>query len=88
MDTKHILAEKESRELNQAEDLMNEGKFDEALSLLNSIKKESLTDSDKLVFSLIKSSLLSKLGNFSEAYRFAEQVYQKSEKLNNPSLIN
>lgn len=86
MDANTELAKVKSRELKNAENLMNEGKFDEALSILNGIEKEILNDADHLTFCLIKSSLLEKLGKNKESYSFAEQAYQESQKLNNSLL--
>ena len=60
---------------------MNEGKYDEVLSILSNLEEEALTPSDQLTFHIVKSSLLNKLGNYAECYKFAEQAYQESQSL-------
>ena len=72
-----------SQELNHAERLMNEGKYDEVLSVLSILEKDILTDSDQLTICLIKSSLLNKLGRYQEGYKIGEQAYKKSQELRN-----
>ncbi|TET61714.1 MAG: tetratricopeptide repeat protein [Promethearchaeota archaeon] len=78
--SKHEIISK-SQELNNAEKLMNEGKYDEVLSILNNLEEVALTPSDQLTFHLVKSSILNKLGNYAECYKFAEQAYQESQSL-------
>jgi len=77
---KHNVISK-SQELNNAEKLMNEGKYDEVLSILNNFDETALTPSNKPEFHLVKSSLSNKLGNYAECYKFAEQAYQESQNL-------
>jgi len=65
-----------------AEKLAEEGKFKEALQLLNSIEeKNNLNDNDQLFYFLLKSLLLINLSQFDEGFKFAEKAYQKSKKL-------
>jgi len=70
-----------SQELNHAEKLMNEGKYEQVLSILNILEKDILTDLDQLTIYLIKSSLLNKLGRYQEGYESGEQAYKKSQEL-------
>jgi len=71
-----------SKELKQAEQLMNEGKYQEALLFLNNFEgKQELTDSDSLSLYLLKSSILNKLGHYQESYKSGEQAYQESQNL-------
>jgi len=78
--SKHEISSK-SKELNNAEKLMNEGKYDDVLSILNNFDEDTLTPLDRLTFHLVKSSLLNKLGNYAECYKVAEQAYQESQSL-------
>lgn len=72
----------ESEEIKQSEQLMNEGKYQEALLLLNNFEgKQELTDSDSLSLCLLKSSILNKLGHYQESYKSGEQAYQESQNL-------
>jgi len=78
--SKHEIISK-SRELNNAEELMNTGKYDEVLSILNNLEELSLTPSDQLTLHILKSSLLNKMGNYEEGFKIAEQAYQESQRL-------
>jgi len=70
-----------SQELNYAEKLMNAGKYEEVLSVLDNLEVKTLTPSDQITVHLMKSSLLNKLGRYQEAYEISEQVYKKSQEL-------
>jgi len=71
-----------SEDLILAEKLMNEGKYDEALSLMNNLKgRDDLTDSDQLSRYLLISECLNELSNHEEVVKFAEKAYQKSQEL-------
>jgi len=71
-----------SEELKQAEQLMNESKYDEALSLMNNLDgRDDTADSDQLSRYLLTSECLNELANFEEGYKLAEKAYQKSRKL-------
>ncbi|MHA1509579.1 MAG: tetratricopeptide repeat protein, partial [Promethearchaeota archaeon] len=71
-----------SEDLILAEKLMNEGKYDEALSLMNNLKgRNDLTDSDQLSRYLLISECLNELSNHEEVVKFAEKAYQKSQEL-------
>jgi len=71
-----------SKELKQAEQLMNESKYDEALLLMNNLEgRDDITDSDQISCYLLKSECLGELANYKESYKFAEKAYQKSREL-------
>ncbi len=70
-----------SQELNNAEELMNAGKYDEVLSILNNLEELSLTPSDQLTLHILKSCLLNKMGNYKEGFKIAEQAYQESQSV-------
>jgi tetratricopeptide (TPR) repeat protein len=75
-----------SKELKQSEHLMTEGKYQEALLLLNDFEgKQELTDSESLLCYLFKSSCLNRTGNHQEAFKFAEKAYQICQELNSAS---
>ena len=71
-----------SEELKQAEQLMNESKYDKALLLMNDLEgRDDIADSDQLSRYLLTSECLNELGNYQEVLKFAEKAYQKSQKL-------
>ncbi len=78
--SKHEIISK-SRELNNAEELMNSGKYDEVLLILNNLEEESLSASDQLTLHILKSSLLNKMANYEESIKIGEQAYQESQRL-------
>ncbi len=72
----------ESEEIKQSEQLMNEGKYREALLLLNNFEgRNDITDSDQLSCYLLTSECLNELANYEEVLKFAEKAYQKSQEL-------
>ena len=72
----------ESKEITQAKQLFDEGKFEEVLLLLNKIdKKEDLTDLDRLIHNLIKSSVFYRFRDDEECFKYAEKAYQESQEL-------
>ncbi len=71
-----------SKELKQAEQLMKESKYDEALLLMNNLEgRDDITDSDQLSCYLLTSECLNELANYEEVLKFAEKAYQKSQEL-------
>ncbi|MFX1320205.1 MAG: tetratricopeptide repeat protein [Promethearchaeota archaeon] len=71
-----------SKELKQAEELKNAGKFEEALQIVTNLEKEeSFTEEDLLSLHILKSSLLLALGQLKDAQNLAERVLEQSEKL-------
>ncbi|GAH63011.1 unnamed protein product, partial [marine sediment metagenome] len=77
-----LIKRKDSRSLEfeiliKAENLLNKGKYDDTLSILDNLEEDTLTASDQLTFHLVKSSLLNRLGNYAECYKYAEQAYQE-----------
>ncbi len=77
---KHEIVSK-SQELNNAEKLMNDGKYNEVLPILDNLDEEALTPSDQLACHLLQSSILNKLGYYQDSYKIGEQAYQESQNL-------
>ncbi len=77
----------ESKELIQAEQLSDEGKLDEALTLLNNYEqKEGLTNHEKVSCHLLQCQILFWQGKLKELIKHAKQLYKESEELENISL--
>ncbi len=73
-----------SEELIRAEQLSDDGKLDEALTLLNNYEqKEGLTHHDKASGHLLQCQILFWQGKHEELIKHAEQLYKKSEGLEN-----
>jgi len=59
-----------SKAIKQAEQLMNESKYDEALLLLNNFEgRDDITDSDQLSCYLLTSECLNELANLKKSKR-------------------
>lgn len=70
------------KEFTQAEKLMIEGKFNEALKIVEDIeKREPLPVTELLTFRLLKSKILNKQGHYEKALKLAEQILQESQNL-------
>ncbi len=70
-----------SKELKQAEELKNAGKFEEALQIVTNLEKdEGFTEEDLLSLHILKSSLLLALGQLKDAQNLAERVLEQSKK--------
>jgi tetratricopeptide (TPR) repeat protein len=73
-----------SEELSSIRQLKNEGKFEEALSILNDLEnKTDLSLQDKSEIHLLKSSLLLEVRNLDEALRYIDLAYKESQKKRN-----
>ncbi|KON27609.1 hypothetical protein AC481_04310 [miscellaneous Crenarchaeota group archaeon SMTZ-80] len=73
-----------NKKLNKAELLKNEGKYKEALQLLNNLEeKANLPPQEKLACQLLKSTCLNRLGQDEDALKLAKQVYQESKRMGN-----
>ncbi|MBY8984290.1 MAG: tetratricopeptide repeat protein [Candidatus Lokiarchaeota archaeon] len=73
----------ESENLINIENLINEGKFEEALSIINDCEgMNDLSDSDLTSCTLLKSYIFNRTGKFKEGFRVAEKVYKKSQVQN------
>lgn len=73
-----------SKEVFRAENLFNDGKFEEALILVNNLEaKEDLTDTDQILCLLLKSSVLLRFGNFEDCFKSAEKAYLENQVLGN-----
>ena len=68
-------------EFTRAKQLMEQGKFKEAIQLVLELEKiDNLTAQELLSFKLLKANLLYKLGEFLDAIKNAEEIYQESQK--------
>lgn len=76
------ISHSEPKELDRAQQLLEEGKYDEALLFVKNIEEnKDLTALDELLIPLLKSSILIRIGNYEESYKFAEKAYQESQVL-------
>ena len=74
----------ESKEITKAKQLLDEGKFEESLLILNNLEEKAvLTPSDKLLCFLIKSYILISYGNNEESLKYSQKAYQESIVLKN-----
>ena len=71
-------------ELSQIKQLKSEGKFTEALKLINILEhKKGLILQDQFEIHHLKSSLLFELGYMNKALNYAELAYKESQQLKN-----
>ncbi|KKL82894.1 hypothetical protein LCGC14_1980170, partial [marine sediment metagenome] len=71
-------------EFSRAEQLSDEGKLDDTLTLLNNYEqKEGLTRYDKASCHLLQCQILFWQGKYKELIKLAEQAYKESEGLEN-----
>ena len=71
-----------TEEIAHTEQLMNAGKFNEALQLVETIEERSdLTSNDQIACHLLRSALLSKLGQLEDALEIANGAIEESQKL-------
>ncbi len=78
------MSHSEPRELIQAKQLMEEGKLEEALQLVDDFgKKDNLSYHDQISYYILKSSLSSYFFNKNESLEYAERAYKESQKLEN-----
>jgi len=74
----------ESKEIVGARRLLKEGKFKEALLLLEDLEENVvLTDSDQLSCHLLKSDIYMCYGNHEESLKYSQKAYQESIALKN-----
>jgi len=72
------------QKLKKAELFKNEGKYKEALRLLNNLEeKANLPPQEKLTCQLLNSVCLNRLGQDEDALKLSKQVYQESKRLGN-----
>lgn len=72
------------KKLNKAQLLKNEGKYREALRILNNLEeKANLPSQEKLSCQLLKSTCLNRLGQDEDALTLSKQIYQESKRLGN-----
>ena len=78
----------EVKELIQAEKLIEEGKIEKALQLLNEFgKKKDLPYHERISYYTLKSRLAVYFLDGNEIAKFAEKAYQESQKLENSLLL-
>ncbi|MFQ5981219.1 MAG: tetratricopeptide repeat protein [Candidatus Heimdallarchaeota archaeon] len=71
--------------LHRAEQLMMEGRVDEARPLIETLEKEGkLLADDRLTWQLLKSQLLITLGDFGTSLHLAKQVSKESQERDKP----
>ncbi len=71
-------------ELSQVKQLKSEGKFTEALKLINILEdKKGLTLQNQFEIHHLKGSLLLELGHMNKALNYAELAYKESQQLKN-----
>ena len=71
-------------ELTLAEKLINEGKFVEAIKIINDIeKKGDLTPTSQNKSTILRSYYLNGVGRYEDSIKLAEKAYKESQRLNN-----
>ena len=71
-------------EVIRAEQLIDDGKLNDALTLLNNYEqKEGLSHHDKASCHLLRCQILLWQGKYKELFKHAEQTYKESEGLEN-----
>jgi len=84
MDDKKLIEKAKPEEVIRAEQFIDEGKLDEALTLLNNYEqKEGLNHHDKASCHLLQCQILFWQGKHKELMKHAEQAYKESEGLEN-----
>ncbi|MFX1536813.1 MAG: tetratricopeptide repeat protein [Promethearchaeota archaeon] len=79
------MSDSRSKNLIRAEQLLNEGKFDEALQIVLALEKRvPMALNDQLIYLLLKSALMNRLGSYENAINLANQAYQLSQELDKP----
>ena len=80
MSTQKSERREKPEELIRAEQLSDDGKLDEALTLLNNYEqKEELSNHDKASCHLLQCQILLWQGKYKELIKHAEQPYKESE---------
>jgi len=70
------------KKLDKVELLKNEGKYKEALQILDNLeKKANLPSQEKFTCQILKSTCLNRLGQDEDALKLAKQTYQESKRL-------
>ncbi|MFX0000905.1 MAG: tetratricopeptide repeat protein [Candidatus Hodarchaeota archaeon] len=78
----------EPKELIQAEKLINEGKIENALQLVNTFgEKKDLPYFERIYYYTLKSSLANYFFDRNEIAKYAEKAYRESQKLENSLLL-
>jgi len=79
-----VIKGEKPEELSKANNLIDEGKLDEALTLLNNYKqKEALNHHDKASCRLLQCKILFWQGKYKELIKLAEQIYKESRGVEN-----
>ncbi len=75
------MSDKIKGNLAHVDQLVSEGRFDEALGIVEQyITQSTLTYADRAAYNLLKSNILRRLGRFTEALSLAEEVFQESQQ--------
>jgi len=87
MDEEKLIEKENPEEIIRAEKLIDDGKLDEALTLLNNYEqKEGLSHQDKASCHLLQCQILFIQGKLKRLIKHAEQTYKESEGLENSFL--
>ncbi|MHA2051654.1 MAG: tetratricopeptide repeat protein [Promethearchaeota archaeon] len=82
------MSHSEHKELIQIEKLLEEGKLEKALQLLNEFgKKEDLSHRERIAYYRLKSLVANYFLDRNECRKYAEKAYQESKKLENSLLL-
>ncbi|MFX0090278.1 MAG: tetratricopeptide repeat protein [Candidatus Hodarchaeota archaeon] len=73
----------DSPSIDQAEQLINESKFDEALQIIEKFEKKKLTSSDQFSCLFLKGTIMNKKGQFEEAIKLANHILQEATEIEN-----
>ncbi|MFX1495558.1 MAG: tetratricopeptide repeat protein [Promethearchaeota archaeon] len=82
------MSQPEAEELLQVQKLIDDGKFKEALQLVNDFgKKKHISSLERLTYYIFKSRLADFMYDRNECAKYAEKAYQESENLENSLLL-
>lgn len=82
------MADSESRELTQVEQLINTGQFEEALHIVENFEQgRELTTFDQLKCELLKSQIMIKLGKYIKSLESSETAFKQAKQLEKPQFM-
>lgn len=82
------MSQQEAEELLQAQKLIDDGKFKEALQLVNDFgKKKDLSSHERISYYIFKSRLAEYFADNKECTKYAEKAYQESQNFENSLLL-
>ncbi|MFX0116980.1 MAG: tetratricopeptide repeat protein, partial [Candidatus Hodarchaeota archaeon] len=73
--------------LQYAEELIIQGKYEEALELANLLERDDLADEDRLAVTLLKSRLFIQTDRPKRGLKLAEQIFEESQRIRIPSIM-